>query len=87
MTFKNVKSSEPLKIKIPQKNLIYSIRPKDLLGLKNEKKSIKNSLKNPIHSAPLSQQVKKGMKVVIIADDITRPTPLQYLLPLELIDI
>lgn len=61
--------------KVPQEKLIYAVRPKDLPGLKNEERSIRESLRNPVHSAPLSQQVKKGMRVVIIGDDLTRPTP------------
>jgi len=72
-----------VKVRIPQENVIYNIRPKYLPSLKNEKTSIKDSLENPIHSVPLSQRVKKGMKVVIIGDDITRPTPRQRIfLPL-----
>ncbi|NQS89941.1 nickel-dependent lactate racemase [Patescibacteria group bacterium] len=64
-----------VEVKIPEENLVYTVGPKDLPGLRDEKKSIKESLNNPIQSAPLYQEVKKGMKVVIIGDDITRPTP------------
>lgn len=70
-----------IEVKIPLGNLMYVIKPEDLPGLENEQKSIKHSLENPIGSAPLSQQVKKGMKVVIMADDITRPTPRERILP------
>ncbi len=72
-----------IEVKIPLGNLIYAIKPEDLPGLENERKSIKHSLENPIGSAPLSQRVKKWTKVVITADDITRPTPRErILLPL-----
>jgi len=77
LQYKNKK----VKIELPLGNLLYAISPKDLNRLKNEKKSIKNSLKNPIYSTPLSQQVKKGMKVVIVGDDITRPTPRERIFP------
>lgn len=70
-----------IKIRIPRENLVYSIRPKDLAGLKNEGQSIRESLRNPIYSVPLSQKVKKGMKVVVIGDDITRPTPRERIFP------
>lgn len=70
-----------IEVKIPLGNLIYAIKPEGLPGLENEQKSIKYSLENPIGSAPLSQEVKKGMKVVIMADDITRPTPRERVLP------
>jgi len=70
-----------VEVKIPLGNLVYAIKPEDLAGLENEQKSIRYSLENPIGSAPLSQEVKKGMKVVIMADDITRPTPRERVLP------
>lgn len=73
-----------IKIKISRENLIYIIRPEDLPGLEDEGGSIRESLKNPISSAPLSQQVKRGMKVVIIGDDITRPTPRERIFPVVL---
>jgi nickel-dependent lactate racemase len=68
-------------VKIPLGNLMYVIKPEDLPGLENEQKSIKHSLENPIGSAPLSQEVKKGMKLIIMADDITRPTPRERIFP------
>lgn len=70
-----------IEVRVPQRNLIYAVGPKDLPGLKSEEKSIRESLKNPIYCAPLSQQVKKGMKVVILGDDLTRPTPRCRILP------
>jgi len=70
-----------IEVKIPLGNLIYAIKPEGLPGLENEQKSIKHSLENSIDSAPLSQEVRKGMKVVIMADDITRPTPRERVLP------
>lgn len=64
-----------MEIKVPQENLLYDIRPENIPKLKNEVEAIKESLKNPISSPPLSKQVKPGMKIVILGDDITRPTP------------
>mgnify|MGYP001108268785 CR=1 FL=1 len=71
LTLKNGK----VEVKIPGGNFVYAIKPKDIAGLEDEERSIRKSLRNPIHSARLSQKVKTGMKVVIIGDDITRPTP------------
>ncbi len=69
-----------VEIGIPKENLIYTIKPKDLPGLEEEK-SVKESLRNPISSTPLSREVKKGMKVVIMGDDITRITPRERIFP------
>ena len=71
-------------VKVPRENLLYFIKPEDLPGLKDEKKSIRESLKSPIFAAPLSEKVKKGTKVVIIGDDITRPTPRERIFPVIL---
>jgi len=73
-----------VEVKIPQENLLYSIKPEDLPGVKNEKEAIMKSLENPISSLPLSELVRKGMKVVIIGDDITRPTPRERIFPVIL---
>lgn len=83
----NLKYEEEIKIKIPEENFLYSIAPVDLPGLKNEEKSIKESLRSPISLAPLSREIKKGMKVVILGDDITRPTPREKIFPVLLDEI
>jgi len=70
-----------VEIEIPRENLAYAIKPKDIAGLEDEEESIRKSLKNPIYSAPLSQEIKKGMKVAIIGDDLTRPTPRERIFP------
>lgn len=70
-----------VEIEVPRENLVYAIKPKDMAGLENEKESIRKSLRNPIYSAPLSQEIKKGMKVVIIGDDLTRLTPRERIFP------
>ncbi len=38
-------------------------------------------LRNPIKAKPLDKQIKAGMKVVLICDDYTRPTPAHLILP------
>ena len=73
--------SQKIEVTVPQKNLLYTSRPKDLPRVKNEEKHIKESLRNPIHQAPLCEKVKKGMKVVIIGDDLTRFTPRRKIFP------
>lgn len=78
------KKDRVAEVRFPTGDLIYAIKPGDFTGLQNEQKSIRHSLENPIGSAPLSQEVKKGMKVVIVADDITRPTPQERVLPVLL---
>ena len=73
-----------VEVKIPQENFLYAIKPENTPGLKDEREAIIQSLKEPVSAPSLSQQVKKGMKVVIIGDDITRPTPRERMFPVIL---
>jgi nickel-dependent lactate racemase len=52
----------------------------EIPSLKDEKAEIIRALRNPIGSAPLNQLAVPGHKVVILVDDITRPTPTKKLL-------
>ncbi|MBC7190424.1 nickel-dependent lactate racemase [Candidatus Aerophobetes bacterium] len=73
-----------LEVEIPEENFLYFIKPEEIPGLRDEKSAIENSLKEPIGCSALFDQVKKGMKVVIIGDDITRPTPRERIFPVIL---
>jgi len=70
-----------IKFKIPQKNLVFTITPY-VKGVRNEEIEIIKALKNPIGCDDLSEIArKKGGKVVIIVNDLTRPTPSYKLIP------
>lgn len=73
-----------LSVDIPEKNFLYAIAPKDMVPIKNEQEYIRKCLKNPISCSPLSDQLKPGMKVVILIDDLTRPTPKDRILSILL---
>lgn len=73
-----------MSIDIPKKNFLYSIAPKDVMPIENEKEYIRKCLGNPISCSLLNDQVKPGMKVVILVDDLTRPTPQDKILPVIL---
>lgn len=53
-------------------------------GLGDESGAIRRSLREPIASAPLSELVKMGDKVVVVHTDITRATPNWRILPVLL---
>jgi lactate racemase len=57
-------------------------------GLKDPLKAFERSIKSPIGSVPLIEMVKtkKPKNVVIIVNDVSRPTPYNYMLP-PLLDI
>lgn len=62
-------------LKIPKENLHEFSIPKEPYGLIDEKKEIEAALRNPIKKPPLHTLVDSQDKLVIIIDDITRPTP------------
>lgn len=50
----------------------------------DETEILQSAIKNPIGSPPLKEIVKKGVKVVIVTSDISRPCPSGKLLPFVL---
>jgi lactate racemase len=68
-------------VQIPAEGLLYSIAPAYLPAVKDAGEAVLRSLREPTGSAALRERVRPGDKVLIIADDITRPTPQRVLLP------
>ncbi len=86
MIIKTLKSStREYIIRIPENNFLYYIEPQILKNIR--KINISEELKKPVASKPLSELIKLGMKVVIIVDDLTRPTPQKEILPILLKEI
>ena len=71
------------KVKIPENNFLYFIEPQKpkIDGYEINTSKI---LEDPISSEPLSKQIKAGMKIAVLVDDLTRPTPQKKLLTLVL---
>jgi nickel-dependent lactate racemase len=74
-----------IEIIIPEKNFLYYIEPEMVES--THKINIAEELRKPIASKPLSELIKPGMKVVILADDLTRPTPQKEILPILIEEI
>lgn len=68
-------------VEIPDGNLMGVIEPKDLPPLPDVESKIKDALRNPIESPPLSMLARRASTVAIIATDISRPCPDHILLP------
>jgi len=60
------------------------LSPRFVPGLPDETDALRNALRKPIASAPLSDLVKPGDGVVIVHTDITRATPNDRILPVLL---
>ena len=56
-------------------------------GVEDESEALRAALRNPIASAPLTDKVKAGDKVVVVHSDITRATPNDRILPIVLAEL
>lgn len=76
--------SRDIEVDIPDVNVLWELWPDDLPAVRNEEMAIKDAIMNPIGCERLAKSVGPGMHVVIIADDLTRPTPRRRILPILL---
>lgn len=68
-------------LRVPARNFLGSIEPKEKLGVPDARAEIERALKEPIGSTRLSEIVKPEHKVAIVVDDATRPTPSHLMVP------
>lgn len=69
---------------VPKKNLLKVLKPNEVPPLKDLKVGVKEAIRNPIGTKRLSEIVKKGDRIAIIINDITRPVPNDQILPVLL---
>ena len=70
-----------LDLQIKKGAVKYELLPADIETVGNVGDEVLRALHNPIRSEELKKIVKKGNKVVILADDITRLTPTKEIIP------
>jgi len=70
--------------RIPTRNYLGSIEPKERLGVADPKAEIERALNEPIGTKKLREIAKAGDKVAIVVDDATRATPSYLMVPLLL---
>ena len=75
---------ETIHVNIPAKNLIGVYSPRDVLPVTDVRYEVIRALKNPIGCKPLGDLLKGAGKVVIVADDNTRLTPTDKIIPVLL---
>lgn len=76
-------SNEKIEIDIDDKRIISVIKQNQISSLEKPKYQVKKSLTNPIGTESLFKLLnqEKPEKIVIIVNDITRPTPYKTILP------
>ena len=73
-----------LNLKIPGRNLLGVLSPRDTPVCADPIAEIRRAMAAPIGAAPLRQAARGAKRVVICADDLTRQTPVQIIIPLLL---
>lgn len=74
---------EEIQLPIQDKNIIQILNSNKQKALLYPENRLKNLLKNPINSPSLKDLMnqKKAKKILIVVNDITRPTPYELILP------
>jgi len=70
-----------IEVRIPGKNYLATLMPQYRPGVKDEAGEIRRALENPIGTPRLGEIVRGKKSVVIVVNDITRPTATYRLLP------
>jgi len=73
-----------VEVRIPGRNLVGVYSPKDVRPVADVREEVIRALERPIGSRPLRELAKGARKVVIVADDNTRLTPADKILPVLL---
>jgi len=63
---------------------LFKIKPRELPGVEDERKAIAEAMKNPIESPSIEELARGKKNALIIADDITRATPKDKIVPMLL---
>jgi len=75
---------EVIELDIPERSLCFDLNPHLVKGVSDEGVEIRRAIREPIGEATLHQLVSSNSNVIIIADDNTRPTPVNRILPIVL---
>ncbi len=70
-----------IEVDIPEANLLYQALPHSPETIEPPDGLIAAALDHPVGSLPLEKLARPGMRVALLVDDLTRPTPKKLLLP------
>lgn len=71
----------PTQVEIDESNLLFYAALRKTAEIPDQTRVIREALENPIGTGPLEDLLKPNHSVVIMVDDITRPTPAAEILP------
>jgi nickel-dependent lactate racemase len=70
-----------IEVEVPEERVVAVIEPKKVDGVGDEDAEIERALENPIGSKRLEELASGRKDVMLIVDDITRPTPVYKVMP------
>lgn len=70
-----------LPFRLPRRNLLGVMTPAEVPAAPDPAALMRQALREPVGRPPLRELVRPGQRIVIIVDDMTRPTPQHILLP------
>jgi nickel-dependent lactate racemase len=73
--------SESVSVKVPRSNLLAVAGPNEASPQADVATQVRQALRSPLHASPLSALLKGGENLLLLIDDITRPTPVDQILP------
>ena len=68
-------------VEVPEANLLFNAAPLKTGATPDQERIVRDSLANPIGAPRLDDLLRPDMQLVILVDDITRPTPTARILP------
>jgi nickel-dependent lactate racemase len=71
-------------VTVPRPNLLSVASPREAQVCEDAATLVRNALKTPIGCPPFSTMLAGGEKILLLVDDITRPTPVSTILPVLL---
>ena len=72
---------ETVSFSVPEANLKGIYTPHQILPVADAAAEIRRALSNPVSATTLTELAQGAKRIVIVADDITRPTPTDIILP------
>jgi len=75
---------ETLNVDVPARNLLAVLTPREAPACADARAEIQRALATPIGYAHLGDAARASRRVVIVADDLTRQTPVQVIIPVLL---
>ena len=74
--------SDHLTIRVPERNLMAVASPKEIPPAADLAGSIRAAMRSPIGMPPFAEVLGRGQKLLVLVDDVTRPTPVSDILPI-----